>query len=368
MVIPFVDLKQQYLNIKEEIDKAISDVIQDTAFIKGKYVELFENSFKEINGVKHCICVGNGTDSLYIIMKMLGIGQGDEVITAANSWISSSETISQTGAKPVFIDANEYYLMDVSKIEEKINSKTRAIMPVHLYGQMVDMTYIEVLAKKYNLYIIEDCAQSHLSTQNGRIAGTIGIASSFSFYPGKNLGAYGDAGCILTNDDDLASKCRMYANHGSLIKHQHIIEGINSRMDGMQGAILNVKLKYLKKWNSLRNENAKYYSALLKDVPQIVTPLINPNNYHTFHLYVVKAHKRDELMKYLKSEGISCEIHYPIPLALLKVYDYLKMDHNDFSVVKNNQSQILSLPNFPELTNDKIEYIVDKIKQFYFNQ
>ena len=365
MQIPFVDLKQQYINIKEEIDEAISNVINETAFIRGKYVEEFENSFKEINGVNHCICVGNGTDSLYIIMKMLGIGKGDEVITAANSWISSSETITQTGATPVFIDVDEYFLMDLDKLELKISSKTKAIMPVHLYGQMVDMERLEFIAKKHNIYIIEDCAQSHLSSQNGKLAGTFGIASSFSFYPGKNLGAYGDAGCILTNNKELADKCKMYANHGSLIKHNHIIEGINSRMDGIQGAVLNVKLKYLKDWNKLRNEHAAYYTEKLNNVTQIITPKIKTNYFHSFHLYVVKAENRNELMSYLKSHGISCEIHYPKPLPFLDVYQYLSLNQEDYKVVNDNQSRILSLPIYPELTKDSIDYIIDKIKEFY---
>ncbi|MCX6210187.1 MAG: DegT/DnrJ/EryC1/StrS family aminotransferase, partial [Bacteroidetes bacterium] len=249
MNIPFVDLKAQYQSIKPEMDAAIASVINETAFIGGKYVAAFEQNFAALYGVKHCISVANGTDSLYILMKMLNIGVGDEVITVANSWISSSETISQTGATPVFVDVcKDYYSIDETKFEAAITSKTKAVILVHLQGQMADIETIQNICDKHKIVLIEDCAQSHFSEQNGKRAGTIGIAGSFSFYPGKNLGAYGDAGCIITNNDALAEKCKMFANHGALKKHHHIIEGINSRLDGLQAAILNTKLPYILKW------------------------------------------------------------------------------------------------------------------------
>ncbi|MBN8570016.1 MAG: DegT/DnrJ/EryC1/StrS family aminotransferase, partial [Ignavibacteria bacterium] len=264
MRVPFVDLHAQYLSIKDEIDNSIQSVINDTAFIGGKYVKEFENNFADSYGVKHCIGVANGTDAIYIILKMLGIGPGDEVITAANTWISTSETITQTGAKPVFIDIDEkYYTINENLIESKITSKTKAIIPVHLYGQVCNIEKIQTICKKHNLFLIEDCAQSHFSSLENKLAGTSGIASSFSFYPGKNLGAYGDAGCIITNDDTLAKKIRMFANHGSLIKHEHDIEGINSRLDGLQAAILNTKLPHLDNWINKRIFNAQLYTKLL---------------------------------------------------------------------------------------------------------
>ncbi|MFL5808845.1 MAG: DegT/DnrJ/EryC1/StrS family aminotransferase, partial [Flavisolibacter sp.] len=287
MKIPFVDLVKQYNDIKEHIDDAIRNVIAESAFIGGKYVKSFEADFAKIYGVKHVIACANGTDSLFIIMKMLGIGEGDEVITVANSWISSSETISQTGALPVFVDVDpEYYSIDENRIAEKITSKTKSIVAVHLQGQMCAIDVIDQLCKKHGLHLIEDCAQSHLSELNGVRAGLRGIASSFSFYPGKNLGAYGDAGCIVTNDDELADKFRMFANHGALKKHHHLIEGINSRLDGLQAAILSAKLPFLENWTKQRIKNAALYDQYLDDIKSIVRPAVRPGSKHSFHLYV----------------------------------------------------------------------------------
>lgn len=368
MTIPFVDLKAQYRSIKVEIDNAIQNVISDTAFIGGTYVKKFEKEFAELYGMKHCISVGNGTDSLYIIMKMLGIKEGDEVITAAYSWISSSETISQTGATPVFVDINpKYYTIDEELIEQYITSKTKAIIPVHIHGQICNMGRIMEIAKKHNLYVIEDCAQSHFSEFEGKRAGTIGIASSFSFYPGKNLGAYGDAGCILTNDDELADKFRMYANHGALKKHQHKIEGINSRMDGLQAAILSAKLPYILNWTKERKRCAQTYLKLLNGTKHVVCTSVRPNSEHSFHLFIIKAERRDELQAYLKENGIETFVHYPKALVNLECYNYLKLKNEDYPVATNNEANILSLPIFPELTDESIEYIVSKIQQFYSN-
>lgn len=367
MNIPFVDLKAQYYSIKKDIDHAIASVIEDTAFIKGKYVQHFEKEFAKLYGVKHCIGVANGTDAIYIIMKMLGIKEGDEVITVANSWISTSETISQTGATPVFIDVDEYFTIDVSKIESKITNRTKAIIPVHLYGQMADIKPIKQICEKYNLYLIEDCAQSHFSEYEGKKAGLFGIASTFSFFPGKNLGAYGDAGCIITNDDTFAEKFRMYSSHGALVKHTHIIEGINSRLDGLQASILSAKLPYILLWTADRNKKADLYNKYLQGIRNIELPKVRPNTKHSYHLYVIKAERRDELRAFLQSEGISCEIHYPIPLPFMTAYDYLKTDKSEFKVVKKNQKAILSLPIFPELTEEQIVYIAQKIQDFYIN-
>jgi dTDP-4-amino-4,6-dideoxygalactose transaminase len=366
MKVPFVDLKAQYLSIKEDIDEAIFNVIAETAFIGGKYVQNFEKEFAEKYQVKHCISVANGTDSLYIIMKMLGIGPGDEVITVANSWISSSETITQTGAKPVFVDIDPlYYTIHEKLISSKITSRTKAIMPVHLFGQMCDMDLISELASQHGLFVIEDCAQSHFSEFKGRRAGTIGIAGSFSFYPGKNLGAYGDAGCIITNDDELAEKCRIYARHGAKVKHQHTIEGINSRLDGMQAAILSKKLPHILEWTKKRIEKAAYYSQLLQHIPELVCPVVRPESMHTFHLYVVKVKNRSGLVQYLAAQGIETAIHYPTALPLLPAYDYLNQKASDFPVSFANQSEILSLPMYPELKEEAIEKVVEAIKIFY---
>jgi len=366
MNIPFVDLKAQYQSIKPEMDAAIASVINETAFIGGKYVAAFEQNFAALYGVKHCISVANGTDSLYILMKMLNIGVGDEVITVANSWISSSETISQTGATPVFVDVcKDYYSIDETKFEAAITSKTKAVILVHLQGQMADIETIQNICNKHKIVLIEDCAQSHFSEQNGKRAGTIGIAGSFSFYPGKNLGAYGDAGCIITNDDALAEKCKMFANHGALKKHHHTIEGINSRLDGLQAAILNTKLPYILRWTEQRIANAKKYDEVLRDVAQIVTPKVRPNSKHSYHLYVIQCEQREALMQYLKDNGIETAIHYPTILPSLPCYQYLDTKPTDFPVANAMQSKILSLPLYPELTDEQITYVANCIKQFY---
>lgn len=366
MHVPFVDLHAQYLSIKDEIDNAIRSVINDTAFIGGRFVKEFENNFAKAYGIKHCIGVANGTDAIYIILKMLGIGSGDEVITVANTWISTSETITQAGAKPVFVDIDEkYYTIDENKIASKITNKTKAIIPVHLYGQVCNIEKIQAICKKHNLFLIEDCAQAHFSSLDNRLAGTFGIASSFSFYPGKNLGAYGDAGCILTNNDDLADKIRMFANHGSTKKHEHKIEGINSRLDGMQAAILNAKLPHLDTWISKRIANAESYTKLLKGVGDIITPEVRKNSKHTFHLYVIKTKFRDKLKDFLADRNIDVSIHYPVALPNLEAYKYLNVPKEDYEVTGVFQNEILSLPMYPELSSEQIEYVVNSIKEFF---
>lgn len=367
--IPFVDLSAQYKTIKNEIDEAIQSVIDETAFIKGKYVERFEKEYAEKYGVKHCIGVANGTDAIYVSLKALGIGGGDEVITVANSWISTSETITQAGARPVFVDIDpDYYTIDHRLIEAKITPKTKAIIPVHLFGQPAEIEKIKQICKKHNLHLIEDCAQAHFAEYNGKKAGTFGIAGTFSFFPGKNLGAYGDAGAIITNDDDFAMNARMYANHGALIKHKHEIEGINSRLDGMQAAILSVKLKHISAWNNKRLENAILYSKLLAGVVGIAIPKIHKNVKHVFHLYVIRAANREALQRHLTEKGISTGIHYPTPLPLLPAYKYLNHAPSDFPIASDYMDKILSLPMFPELLEEQIQYVSDCITEFYKNE
>jgi dTDP-4-amino-4,6-dideoxygalactose transaminase len=365
MKVPFVDLKAQYNSVKSEIDNAIATVISETSFIGGKHVEEFEKNFAALYGVKHCISLANGTDSLYVSMKMLGIGKGDEVITTAYSWISSSETISQTGAKPVFVDIDEFFTIDVDKLEEKITSKTKAIIPVHIHGQMCDMNRIMEIALKYNIPVIEDCAQSHFSEFKGIRAGVTGLVGSFSFYPGKNLGAYGDAGCLITNDDEFALKCKMYARHGALKKHQHIMEGINSRLDGIQAAILNVKLPHILKWTDSRINNANLYTTFLQDVIGIELPKVRRDVKHSYHLYVIKTEKRDELATFLKENGVDTAIHYPIALHNMEAYKYLNYTRSDFPNASYNEDKILSLPMYPELSVEQIKYVTELIKTFF---
>lgn len=366
MSIPFVDLKAQYKSIKKEIDSAIENVISETAFIKGKYVQQFENDYKQAYGVNHVISCANGTDAIYITLKALGIGAGDEVITVANTWISTAETISQAGAKAVFIDIDpDYYTINIKNIEEKISHKTKAIIPVHLFGQPVDMDGIKSLCDKYGLFLVEDCAQAHFAEWNGRKVGTFGDAGTFSFFPGKNLGAYGDAGAIITNDDSLADKMRMFANHGALKKHFHEIEGINSRLDGIQASILSVKLNHILDWSSARLTSALRYNKALNAIEDITIPQIHPNVKHVFHLYVIRAKNRADLQAYLKDRGISTGIHYPTPLPFLKAYNYLGYSEIDFPISAKYQHEILSLPMFPEMTQEQINYISNTIADFY---
>jgi dTDP-4-amino-4,6-dideoxygalactose transaminase len=364
MNVPFVDLREQYLSIKSEIDSAIKEVIEKTAFIGGGVVSKFEKDFAELLGVKNVISCANGTDSLEIILKAWGIGDGDEVIVPAISWISTSESVGNVGAKSVFVDINQYGLMDVDKVKYLITPRTKAIIPVHLYGNTVDVKYLMNMVKETDIKVLEDCAQSHLSYLNNNLTGTMGHVGSFSFYPGKNLGAYGDAGCIVTNDDALADYCRMIANHGQKGKHNHIIEGRNSRLDGLQAAILSAKIPYLKKWTQRRIDNAKLYGYYLKDIKDITLPLISDSGCHVYHLFVIRAKHRNELMSYLKEKGIETAIHYPLPLPFLKPYE---RDNND-SVYKDAYTfsqEILSLPMYPELSEKQIEYTYKMIKEFY---
>jgi len=368
MNVPFVDLKVQYQSLKSEIDAAIHAVIDNTAFIGGKHVEAFEQAYAKKFGVKYCVSCANGTDAIYISLKALGIGPGDEVVTVANSWISTSETITQAGAKPVFVDIDEYFHIDPAKIEKKITKRTKAVIPVHLYGQPVAIDAIKRICDARGLPLIEDCAQSHFATFGGQYTGTFGLAGTFSFYPGKNLGAYGDAGAVITNDDDFARKARLFANHGSLQKHIHEIEGINSRMDAIQAEVLSVKLNHIDDWNKARHEHGLKYNSLLADFPTVKCPKLRDNAFHIFHVYSLRAPKRDALADYLKSKGISTGIHYPVALPFMPAYGYLKHKPSDFPVAYECQGEILSLPMYPELSDGQIEYVAQSIKEFYAKQ
>lgn len=363
--VPFVDLKVQYQSLKPEIDAAIKNVIDNTAFIGGKYVEAFEKAYAQKFGVKHCVSCANGTDAIYISLKALGIGPGDEVITVANSWISTSETITQAGAKPVFVDIDEYFHIDPAKIEKKITKRTKAVIPVHLYGQPAAIVAIKQICDAHGLPLIEDCAQSHFAAFGGRSTGTFGLAGTFSFYPGKNLGAYGDAGALITNDDDFARKARLFANHGSLQKHIHEIEGINSRLDAIQAVVLTVKLNHIDDWNKARHAHGLKYNSLLSGVSTVKCPKLRDNAFHIFHVYSLRAPGRDKLADHLKSKGVSTGIHYPTALPFMPAYSYLKHRPSDFPVAHECQGEILSLPMYPELSDGQIEYVAQSIKEFY---
>jgi dTDP-4-amino-4,6-dideoxygalactose transaminase len=362
MKVPFVDLHAQYLGIKAEIDSAVAEVIAQSAFIRGKHVDAFEQAWAGALKVKHCISCANGTDALYIVMRGLGLKNGDEVITTAHSWIATSETITQAGGRVVFCDTQEdAFNIDPRLIEAKITKATVGIIPVHLYGQPADMDEIMAIAKKHNLWIIEDCAQAHLATYKGRLVGTFGNAATFSFYPGKNLGAYGDAGCIVTNDDTLADWTATFARHGG--KGEHVMEGINSRMDGLQAAILNVKLPHLPAWTTSRRRVAARYNELLSGIDNLTTLKVRDDRSHVYHLYVVATDKRDSLKKALADSEITTSLNYPKALPFYPAYAYLGHKPADFPAAYRNQSRILSLPIFPEMTDEMIEYVADKTRR-----
>lgn len=364
MKVPFVDLHAQYLTIKPEIDAAIQDVIATSAYIRGPHVDTFEKLWSEALGLKHCVSCANGTDALYIAMRGLGLKPGDEVITTAHSWIATTETITQAGGKVVFTDTDyDTFNLDAAQIESKITQRTVGIIPVHLYGQPADMDAIMAVARKHKLWVIEDCAQSHLARYKGRLVGTFGNAATFSFYPGKNLGAYGDAGCIVTNDDKLADWCATFARHGG--KGEHVMEGVNSRLDGLQAAILNVKVPHLQKWTQARRKIAACYNELLAGVGDLVLPKVAPDRDHVYHLYVIRTEKRDALKKFLGDAGIGTVLNYPKALPFYPAYSYLGHRPADFPVAYASQSRILSLPIFPELSQGMQHHVADTIKKFF---
>jgi dTDP-4-amino-4,6-dideoxygalactose transaminase len=364
--ISFVDLRRQYEEIKPEIDRTMEEVLLKTAFVGGPFVKSFEDAFAAFCGVKHCIGVGNGTDALFLALKTLGIGPGDEVITVANSFIATSEAVTLTGAKVVFVDIRpDTYNIHVEKIEEKITKQTKALIPVHLYGQPADMDPILEIARNYNLKVVEDAAQAHGALYKGRIVGSMGDMACFSFYPGKNLGAYGDGGAIVTRNDEWAVRARMLANHGRVEKYDHDMEGVNSRLDGLQAAILNVKLRHLEDWNERRRRNARLYDDYLKG-SAFVTPFEFQDVRPVYHLYVIRGRNgvREKLQDHLKSRGVSTGVHYPIALPNLRAYAYLGHSETDFPEATAASREIVSLPMFPELVRSEIEYVAECIKEF----
>ena len=352
MKIQLVNLKKQQKSIQSELRKVINDVISNTDYINGRYNALFSEMFADYIGVKHCILVGNGTDALELSLLALGIGNNDEVIVPANSFIATAEAVTNVGANVVFADCNTFdFNINVSDILKKITSRTKCIIPVHLYGVPADMASIMEIARKYNLYVIEDAAQAHGALFQGKKCGSIADIGCFSFYPGKNLGAFGDAGAIVTNNNELATKISMLANHGRVDKYNHLIPGRNSRMDNLQAAILSVKLKYLDQWNSQRVDIAMTY--------QKYTGIFQDNS--VYHLYVIKRNDREKLIQHLKNKGISTGIHYPIALPFLKAYSHLGYTTDDFPVSFSNQDRILSLPMYPELEKNEIDYICQEL-------
>jgi dTDP-4-amino-4,6-dideoxygalactose transaminase len=363
MKVPFADLYAQYLTIKKEIDQAIETTIRNSSYIGGQAIKDFEAGFAAYLGIDHVIACGNGTDSIEILLQAFGVGKGDEVIVPAISWISTSEAVSSVGATPVFVDVEkDYFTMDPALLEKAITRRTKAVIPVHLYGQPADMPAIMKITGAHGLIVIEDCAQAHGAKIAGRTAGAYGNASSFSFYPGKNLGAYGDAGCMATGDPAIAEKVRMIAQHGQKGKHNHLIEGRNSRLDGLQAAILLAKLPHLEKWTEARIAAARKYDNLLRNAGVILPPT-RANARHVFHLYVIRTEDRDRLQGALTHAGIETAIHYPTALPFLPCYQHRDLQPGDFPVAHCYQKSILSLPLFPEMEDDAIAYVCAAIKK-----
>lgn len=364
MKIPFVDLHAQYLRYRQELDAAIAGTIETSAYIGGPAVKDFEAAFSDYCGVAQTIACANGTDSMEMLLDALGVGPGDEVIVPALSWISSAEVVGTRGATPVFVDIDESYTIDPKLIEARITARTRGIIPVHLYGCPADMPWIMEIAEKHQLFVIEDCAQAHGAAIAGRGVSQFGIAGSYSFYPGKNLGAYGDAGAVVTESEELARQVRMLANHGQPEKHQHLIEGRNSRMDGLQAAVLKAKLPHLETWTEERRMNAARYHQALKDLP-LTLPHEPSDRRHVYHLYVVHTERRNELMEHLQSNGVACAIHYPTPMPLMPCYAKGGWKAGDFPMAEKACEGILSLPMYPELREEQIAYVAEQIARFY---
>ncbi len=363
MKVPFLDLQAQYKTIWAEIALAMQKVLDDAAFAGGPHVAQFEKEFAAFCSCQYALGVSSGTAALWMALRGLGVGPGDEVITVPNTFIATAEAISLAGAKPVFVDIDENtYTMNPALLEAAITSRTTAIIPVHLYGQMADMDAIMAIARARKLIVIEDACQAHGATYKGRPAGSIGDAGCFSFYPGKNLGAYGEAGAVVTNNAELAQKIKLLRDHGQPQKYYHAVIGWNDRMDGLQGAILSVKLKHLKTWNKARRAHAQFYRALLSGLENVILPREALDAKHVYHIYAVRVQNRDRMMRALAEKGIQCGVHYPLPLHLQEVYHFLGWRQGSFPIAEKCAKEVLSLPMFPELTEEQIEYVAGAIR------
>lgn len=370
--VPFVDLKEQYEEIKGEVNSGINEVLGRCDFILGAKVREFEHEFSSYCGVKYASGVASGTDALHLALKALGIGEGDEVITQANTFIATVLAISYTGATPVLIDIDpETCNMDTSKLERIVTEKTKAILPVHLYGQTAEMDKVSGIAARHNLFVVEDACQAHGAYYHGakgaRRAGALGDIAAFSFYPGKNLGAYGDGGALTTENPEIFEKIRLLRDYGQAEKYHHVVKGYNSRLDTLQAAVLLVKLKRLDKWNRLRVSHAVRYTELLGGIPEIKLPKFKKNekSAHVFHLFVVRVEERDGLIEFLNGRNISTGIHYPVPVHMHEAFRDLGYKKGDFPVTEKYSEEILSLPMFPELRDEQIMHVTTAIREFY---
>jgi dTDP-4-amino-4,6-dideoxygalactose transaminase len=365
MAIPLVDLKAQYRSIQSDIDAAIRRVVENTSFILGKEVQAFEQAFAQYCGADHCIGVSSGTAALHLALRAAGIGPGDEVITSPFTFVATAEAIWMAGARPVFVDIHpRYYCIHPDLIERAITPRTKAIMPVHLYGQPADMGPIMDIARRHQLLVIEDAAQAHGAEYHGRRTGTLGDIAGFSFYPGKNLGAYGDAGAVVTNNAELAERVRMLRDHGRRSKYEHEILGYGERLDALQAAILAAKLPHLEAWTERRRALAHRYHQLLAGVP-VELPEEMPGTRMVYHIYAIRTSHRDALLQHLNAQGIGAGIHYPIPLHLQPSLRYLGYQPGDFPEAERASQEVLSLPLYPEMTDEQQDMIVEAIRQFF---
>ena len=365
--VPFVDLKAQYESLKPEMDAALHSALDRTAFVLGPEVDAFERAFAEYVGVEHAIGVGSGTDALRLALEALGVGPGDEVVTVANTFIATCEAVSHARARVRLVDAHPLtYNLDPALLEQAIGPRTRAIIPVHLYGQPADMDPILEVARRHGLIVIEDCAQSHGATYKGKTTGTFGDAACFSFYASKNLGAYGDAGAVVTDRDDVAERVRLLSNHGQKARYEHLVVGYCHRLDNLQAAVLGVKLPHLEGWNAARRGRAALCDRLLAGVPGIVTPWMLPGTEPVYHLYVIRVTdgRRDALQQHLRAAGVATGLHYPIPVHLQPAYAALGHKAGDFPVSEQLAAQGLSLPMYAELSDEQVHYVAAMIREF----
>jgi dTDP-3-amino-3,4,6-trideoxy-alpha-D-glucose transaminase len=364
MDVPFLELKSQYAAIKDEIDAAIARVLERAWFILGAELEAFEAEFAAACGANYCIGVGNGTEALHLALRALGVGPGDEIITVAHTFIATALAISWTGARPVLVEVDpRTYTIDVERAAAAITPSTKALLPVHLYGQPADMSALMELARAHDLQVLEDCAQSHGARYNGQIVGTFGQIGSFSFYPGKNLGAYGDGGALVTNDATLAERLRLLRNYGQTTKYQHEIQGYNSRLDELQAAVLGVKLRYLDTWNERRRALAARYDALLADCG-LILPQVASDREHVYHLYAVRSPHRDAMQRHLAAHGIGTLVHYPTPIHLQPAYAGLGMARGALPFSERIADEVLSLPLYPEMSEAQQHAVVAAVQSF----
>jgi dTDP-4-amino-4,6-dideoxygalactose transaminase len=364
MLIPLVDLKAQHRQIADEVQAGFARLFENTAFILGAEVAAFEQAFARFSGVKHCVGVASGTDALEMMLRAVGIGSGDEVIVPANSFIATALAVVRAGATPVFVDSDpRTHLIDVQGAARRISRRTRVILPVHLYGQMAAMEELRAIADQAGVVLLEDAAQCQGATRHGSGPASVGLAAGTSFYPGKNLGAYGDGGAVLTNSDDIATAVRALRTYGSEVKYHHPRVGFNSRLDAMQAVVLNAKLKRLAAWNETRRQAARRYDELLAGLDAVTLPVTLSGNQHVWHLYVVRLRRRDDVLSKLNAAGIGAGLHYPVPIHLQGAFTYLGHNRGDFPVAEAAAEEVLSLPLFPEITIEQQRYVASELEK-----